>query len=257
MTTNKQRSPNYPMWSLSEAVELVEKLYKTEKRGVFPPESVTAAWGYKSYSGGVRTRFSSLKRYGLIEQKKGLEAKLSERALTLSLRNPASREYIAALQEAALEPPLFREYYEQGRLQSSDDTLKHDLIVNRNFTDNGADDFLGAFRASMAFANLTNDDTVSRQNEDEISQPKEENDAMPPAPNPDVPDRVVSLPLAANKWVNLRGPFPMTESDEWTLMQAVLDAMKPGLVIADSQKPTARPELYRDDNPDVGQPDNA
>ena len=255
MTTNKQRSPNYPMWGLSEAVDLVGKLYKAEKRGVFPPELVATAWGYKSFSGGVRTRFSALKHYGLIDQKKGAQARLSERALTLALRNPASREYIAALREAALAPALFREYYEQGRLQSSDDTLKHDLIVNRNFTDNGADEFLEAFRASMTFAHLTNDNIMSGQNEGKSPQSEEEDDTMPPAPNPDVQDRLVSLPLAADKWVNLRGPFPMTES-EWSLMTSVLQAMKPGLVTADSQKPI-QPERYEDASLDVEEADRA
>ena len=63
---------------------------------------------------------------------------------------------------------------------------------------------------------------------------------MPPPPTPatEVSDRIVSLPLSADKWVNLRGPFPMTET-EWTLMKAVLEAMKPGLV---------KPETKSDDS---------
>ena len=58
---------------------------------------------------------------------------------------------------------------------------------------------------------------------------------MPPPPNPPgIEDRVISLPLSASKWVNLRGPFPMTEK-EWLQMKAVLEAMKPGLVIGEGE----------------------
>ena len=59
---------------------------------------------------------------------------------------------------------------------------------------------------------------------------------MPPPPNPlDTTDRVVSVPLSASKWVNLRGSFPLTEG-EWNQMKAVLEAMKPGLVVTKESK---------------------
>jgi hypothetical protein len=228
MTTTKQRSPNYPMWGLNEAKTLLDKLYVKEKRGEFPPESVTGAWGYKSFSGPVRARFSTMKHYGLIDQKKGAGAKLSERALTLVLRNPASMEYKAALKEAALEPSLFREYYEQGRIQSSDDTLKHDLIVNRRFTDNGADDFIKAFRDTMAFAGLTEGGIISGQEDEE--EPSDEEIAL------SMTQENITIPVILPSGKQGRVIIPVNMSDDdWRRLDRVLNAYRP------EQEKDARP----------------
>ena len=48
--------------------------------------------------------------------------------------------------------------------------------------------------------------------------------------------RVVWLPVAAQEWVGLQGPFPLTEK-EWNLMVNVLQVMKPGLVQDDPAPP--------------------
>ena len=41
--------------------------------------------------------------------------------------------------------------------------------------------------------------------------------------------RTINLPLSATEWATLQAPFPISE-DSWKLMEAVLKAMKPGLV---------------------------
>ena len=43
--------------------------------------------------------------------------------------------------------------------------------------------------------------------------------------------REIQLPLIGKSWVTVRGSFPLTES-EWVQMEAILKAMKPGLVIS-------------------------
>jgi hypothetical protein len=43
------------------------------------------------------------------------------------------------------------------------------------------------------------------------------------------PSTSVQLPLSANEWVTLNGPFALTETAWWQLLR-VLDVMKPGLV---------------------------
>ena len=42
--------------------------------------------------------------------------------------------------------------------------------------------------------------------------------------------RIVQLPLAGDIWAAIQVPHPMTE-DEWEQMMAVLQAMKPGIVL--------------------------
>ena len=41
--------------------------------------------------------------------------------------------------------------------------------------------------------------------------------------------RVVQIPLTVDKWAALQVPYPMTDA-MWALMEAILKAMKPGLV---------------------------
>lgn len=249
MTTSRQRSPNYPTIGLDEAIDLVKRLYQREKRGFFPPEMAHAAWGYKSFSGPVRSKVSALKQYGLLDQNKGQEARLSDRALTVILRNPASKEYSAVLREAALDPPLFKEFYE-SRSDSSDETLTHELIVNRSFTDAGARQLIAAFRSSMAVAGLTDADIMSGTEREGIDDKVEEHGKMPLPPTPPgTTDRVIPLPLSPTKWVNLQGPFPVTRS-EWTLMLKVLEAHKPGLVTEEhvSSGPESEEKLTEDED---------
>lgn len=105
------------------------------------------------------------------------------------------------------------------------------LVVNRRFTDDGADQFIEAFRATMTIAQLTKTDIISGQEKEHTTPEEEEEPEMPPPPNTsETTDRVIPLPVSPTEWVNLRGHFPITE-DQWNLMIGVLNAHKPGLVI--------------------------
>ncbi|MDO8750485.1 MAG: hypothetical protein Q7K03_05005 [Dehalococcoidia bacterium] len=222
MTTTKLRSPNYPAVGLGEAVSLVKKLYQAEKGGMFPPESSAGAWGYKSFSGPVRSKFAALKQYGFIDQKKGQGAKLSGRALTIALRNEASKEYLAALKEAAFEPSLFREFYEGNKFDSSDDTLKHELIVNRRFTDDGAEQFIEAFRSAMTIAQLTKPAIISGQEESQTQD--KDDDMLEPPPTKDT--ITIPIPFSPERIGRLVIPTGMT-ADDWKRLDRILAAYKP------------------------------
>jgi len=229
--TNKQRSPNYPGIDLIEAVESIKKLYPKVQRGEFTPSDAALPMGYNSVSGPVRRKIGALRQYGLIEQKRGDNARLSNRALTLILRNPASNEYRTALREAALDPPLFRELYESGKHISADDALRQYLVVERAFTNEGATSFIEVLRATMVVANLTEFDNIAGQGE--VKPPHGGGIVSPPPAEiqgpPSRQTRTLILPLSATEWATLQAPFPITE-EAWTLMKTVLDAMKPGLV---------------------------
>ncbi len=227
----KLRSPNYPALNLAEAVAAVKSLYPKVQRGEFTLADAASAWGYKSASGPLRSKIAALKQYGLIERKKGANARLSTRALILVLRAPASMEYRAALGQAALAPPVFRELYESGKHTAAADALRQHLVVERAFTHTGASQATEVVRASLGLAGL--DASTSRRQEGN-SEAKEGKSEHQPPPSPNVPMGTLQIPLPGTAWATLTGPFPLTEA-AWKQLLVTLNAMEPALV----QRPLA------------------
>ena len=229
----KQRSPNFPGVDLAEAVELARKLYERERRAPFPIESAAAAWDYKGASGPVRIRIGALRQYGLIT-KEGKDSKLTDRALTLVLRNSASREHHDALREAALTPALFRELQET-RADASDESLQHHLIVEKSFTPEGANRCIKAFRGTMNAATLTDYGILSGPDDDESpDEDEEEHMVIDPPPQrtvdpvrSSVPEGSIAIPvpLGAERMATVTVPIDMQESD-WTRLDRILEAYK-------------------------------
>ena len=232
-----QRSPNYPRVDLGTALELIEKLYDREKRAPFPVDSAAVAWGYTIKSGSVRVRMGALRQYGLITRG-GKESKLTDRALTLMIRHPGSRQYQIALREAALFPSLFNEIHDT-RLNASDDTLAHYLIMEKNFTPDGADRFIRSFRASMATAELTGDGTLDVDDDFEEDEEEGASDETtlshtgsysgPIASSAlATPEGFISLPipLDSNRIVTVIMPIQM-DASEWERFDRVLEGFRP------------------------------
>src|SRR5688572_30742916 len=116
---SKQRSPNYPSIGLDGAVEAAKSLYRREGRTAVAQEVAVKAWGFTALSGSAKSRLAGVRQYGLVENDQQGRIRLSERGLTLAVADSSSPEYAQALKEAALEPDIFRELYEDMR-QASD-----------------------------------------------------------------------------------------------------------------------------------------
>ena len=237
----KQRSPNYPGIDLETAIEAVHALHKGNlSQGQFTPDDAATAWGYRGPSGPVRVRLAALRQYGLLDSQRGENPKLSRRARTFLLRNQASREYRDELEGAALTPTFFREIRD-SRPDASDGVLRQYLIVDRNFTDDGAERLIAVYRATMRLAGLDRNDTVSRLQEDDSSLDGEDDvssitterrppivSTAPPSLSADhtrVPLRLMGGALVAA--VEL--PTAMTEA-AWQQMVTMLEALKPGYI---------------------------
>jgi hypothetical protein len=133
---------------------------------------------------------------------------------------------------------LWRKY--NGELPSNQN-LRFHLIRERGFTEAGADELIGQFRRTIAFAGLASSDVLSDQNDDKVVG--EEAIYVNPTTSQDreIPSRTivtspsigqvreVPIPIQGAAWPALKAAFPMSE-EAWTQMIAVLNAMKPGLV---------------------------
>ena len=137
---------------LSSALQDAKAIYGKEKTATFPSEVAAKAFGYAGMNGVARLRLAAMKQYGLLgTDKKGGVLKLSKRTLTILLRPENHPEWQKEISLAALEPPLFRAFY-QEKPTASDDSLKFELVANKGFTDEGAQTFLRVFRETIAYA---------------------------------------------------------------------------------------------------------
>ena len=239
-----KRSPNYPSVSLEEAIQALTELYQGVGRGKFTASDAARAWGYTSTSGPTKRRMSSLRQYGLIEGKKGDTPVVSTRALTLVLRNQASREYQQALREAATSPPLFSELVE-SMASAAPDALKQNLVVERNFTDEGAGRFINVFKATIALANLSESDNMARQEEDHwdgLNEDEEEEPVTPPPPPAAQPGTMtIPIPLGGDRIGNVVVPIDMSAT-EWIRFDRVLGGYRPDEDANVRERPTPEPE---------------
>ena len=236
----RQRSPNYPGIDLAAAIEASQDLYRQFQRREFTVSDAAATWGYTSPSGPVRVKLAALRQYDLIDGKKGGNPRLSRLALTFALRNRASREYFDALKQAAIAPPLIGEVL-RTKEGVSDDAIREYLVLDRNFTDDGAQKFVDVYKATVRLANLTDDDTMPGLNEDESWNDSEDNlMVIPPSGPASAPGQEVLRPSGAHTRVPLQLmggslnavvelPTSMTER-AWQQMIDMLNALKPGYV---------------------------
>jgi len=150
-----QRSPNYPLVSLGEALGKLKVIYDHEKRSKAPFTVILKHLGYGEQRGGVGGRtLSTLIQYGLLDQNRG-ECWISDLGYTLLHFPESSSEMEAALKEAAQNPTLFRELlatYKDGL--PSDDTMRS-YLIKRGFNPAKTEGFIRVFRDTVGLAKAT------------------------------------------------------------------------------------------------------
>jgi hypothetical protein len=242
----KDRSPSYPGINLETALERAEKLYTEERTNAAPVNTILDHWGYKPKSGGGMVALAALKKFGLLLDEGAGEnrrARLSDLALRMIRdKRPDSRERQDLIRQAALTPPIHTELWSQIREHGwpSEASMEYDLVQGRGFTEGGAREFIQEFKSTIAYARLGEGDTIPERDGDNGDGDGDTGGGglTPPAP-PQA--QAVQLPLGAGRWATLQAPFPFTEQD-WGLMLAVLNAMKPGLVSEAAPSPPPEEE---------------
>ena len=228
----KRRSPNYPSINLQDAIQVAETLYQGSSpgrgvgRGEFTAQDAARAWDYSSTTGPVKNRLAALRQYRILEGKKGGNSNLSDLALTLLLREPGAPEHRSALKVAALAPDIFGELH-RIMPDAADDALRQHLIVQRNFTREGANRLIVGFRASMVYAGLDESAKLATQGQDGGEDPMMQ-------PQAGSATRSVTIPLPGMQWATLQAPFPIP-SATWNQMMDMLNALKPGLILSESE----------------------
>jgi hypothetical protein len=147
----KDRSPNYPAYDLGNAVAFAKKVFDAERKSSAKPEAIAGALGYAGLSGAARTKIATLRQYGLLEDAPEGKVRLSNRAIQLANLTPADADWAKVALEAALVPPLFREFRDKYP-EASDRNLELDLITVKHFSPDGARRVIRSYRDTLRFA---------------------------------------------------------------------------------------------------------
>jgi len=239
----KGRSPSYPAINLESAIQRAQALYTKERQHSTPVATIVKHWGYKSSSGPASLTLAALKKFGLVEDEgvgAARRAKVSDLAVNI-IANPDSSARLAAIQEAALRPPIHHELWERyGSAPPSDDKLRWELTRERGFTGTGANEFIPEYRATIGFAQLAGGAVAPQASATHVVAEDKADDTGTRASSRSTPlaprshrstelATTYTIPLISGSSVVVEGPFPVSERD-WTQLMAVLAAMKPGLV---------------------------
>jgi hypothetical protein len=146
------RSPNYPIISLADAVGRVQLVYEKERQNRADKMVIAKDLGYGSLNGLSRSIISALVKFGLLTED-GDQLKVSMDALDILLHSAGSPERSAALQRAAYLPPLFSELRAtfDGSLPSDENLRAH--LVKRGFNPNTVANVIKSYRDTVLFVN--------------------------------------------------------------------------------------------------------
>jgi hypothetical protein len=167
------RSPPYPMFDLSKAVERVYELHKAAQQHSVGANVLADAWSMSSSDGKVWRAAAALIQYGLLTDSgtgKTRKFQLTDAAKRLALdRDANSTKRIEVIKKAALAPMIHAELWRKfGSCQNySASVLTTYLTIDREdeggapYNPAAVDEVLKTFRDTLDYAGLTDSDTVA------------------------------------------------------------------------------------------------
>lgn len=168
----KFRSPPYPMFDLAKAVERIEALYEKAHHHQVGATVLAEAWGMKSGDGKVWRAAAALIQFGLLNDSgtgKTRKFQATDIAKRIVLdQDPTSVRKNEALRTAAFSPMIFKELWDKYRSASglADSVIKTYLTIDREddgkapYSPNAADEVLHLYRASLAYAGISDRKSV-------------------------------------------------------------------------------------------------
>lgn len=253
-----KRSPSYPAIDLGAALQRAEVLYRAERQNAVPVEVAVRHWGYKTLSGRSNSIISALKKYGLIVDSgtgRARKIQVTDNARRI-MEHPEQTERIALIQKAALLPRIHNDMWQKygSSNMPSTDAWAWELKEDLDFTDVGATDFIKQYRETVKFAQLDENDaeepSVGGEFEDDDLPDTQEVFDTAARSGFQVPRALaessarsegertsrremtsVNIPIPGGGVIVLHGAFPISDGN-WTYLETVLKAMKPGLVEA-------------------------
>lgn len=147
----RQRSPSYPSLSLPQAIEMIEKLHKSNRTSIISRETAAKDMGYSGLTGRSLTVLAALSQYGLIERMGKGDIKVSRRAVDI-LHSVEETHRAEAIRDAAFAPKLFTQLHERFPEGVPSQNALRSYLIQNEFADAAITSVIAAFLETNAFA---------------------------------------------------------------------------------------------------------
>ena len=186
----RARSPSFPFIPLETAISRLEELEIKFRRHPVPVQKAGLGWKMKEDSSQAAQTLAALKSFGFLKYEGSRDARKA-------LLTDDARTYLRAQQEqikkdivrkAALKPKEIAKYWAGWKADPPIDEVRlDDLVLNANYTQDGAKAFLKVYDDTIAYAGLSSSDKLPDEEGPEHEEPEENGDSgeKPPPPPKD------------------------------------------------------------------------
>lgn len=170
----RERSPSFPFIPLSTAIKRLIEFEETHGRHPTPAKHTGKAWGMKGWTSQAQQTLAALKAFGLIDYTGSgddLMASISDDGRTY-LRAQQDGIKKDVLKRVALKPKNLAKYFSLwGSDRPLDAVCLDKLVLKDGFTDAAAKLFLAVYDSTIAFAGLSDADTVASTDIEDDEEP--------------------------------------------------------------------------------------
>ena len=148
-STPKLRSPSYPIFGLSEALQHIKTLFETCQDRPIDRNDAFRVLGFKTGRTGRSVQvLASLGQFGLLQKAGKGQVAVSQLAVDV-LYGETPEDRMRALRTALESPPLFSDLLHQFPGQSPEPTVLHGYLMRNRFTPKAAEAAIRAYLATI------------------------------------------------------------------------------------------------------------
>lgn len=140
----RMRSPNYPSLSIRQAIDMVAKIYRTERTNIITREDAAASMGYSGLTGRSMTVLGALIHFDLLAKAGKGEVRVTKTAEDI-LHGITEEERDAATLKAAFAPQLFQAIHSRFPDGIPSETTIKSFLMREGFSDAAVGPAITAF----------------------------------------------------------------------------------------------------------------
>lgn len=144
----RMRSPNYPAIPLKQAVDFIDKIFRSDRTNIIDKEVAAEHMGYTGLNGRTLKLLGALSAFGLLDKVGKGKVRVSKVAVSI-LHGIDDAEKQSALLAAATTPALFKRIRDTFD-QPSDKTITS-FLMKEGFTDAAVGPVLKSYNETNAF----------------------------------------------------------------------------------------------------------
>lgn len=175
-SVKQQRSPNFPVIGIRQAIAKLQMIYKEDKLAGSSRMTALKHMGFSGPSGSSLTVLSALKKFELIKEQ-GDRIVITENGKNLLLLPESDSRRVEVLKKSALSPELYKNLYERYKSTGlpSNETLRADLIFDFKCNEKAAQNIVSNFKDTIEFADVVLGGDQSEKPTEEIEKEEIDN----------------------------------------------------------------------------------